>query len=130
MEDAEEEKALDSAKASGALFEPAKPQPGDFDYVDPGQDLRSPWPDFGSGFEPFEDEVRGRQPAGHSPVTAAPGRGPLAHAAKHTVLAVLHTTQTVMLGSCQQRPAGTGRCTPGGSLSAAAVLHTTVAKLV
>ncbi len=63
MEDADEEKALDSAKEHGALFEPAKPQPGDFDYVEPGQDLRSPWPEFGRGFEPLEDEVRSKRPA-------------------------------------------------------------------
>ena len=71
MEDADEEKALDSAKANGALFEPAKPQPGDFDYVEPGQDLRSPWPELGRGFEPFEDEVRSKQPAEHTLLTAA-----------------------------------------------------------
>ena len=90
MEDADEEKALDSAKKSGALFEPAKPQPGDFDYVEPGQDLGSPWPELGRGFDPFEEEVRSKQPAEHTYQTAAACRRPLAHTTKHAVLAFLH----------------------------------------
>ena len=102
MEDADEEKALDSAKENGALFTPAKPQPGDFDYVEPGQDLRNPWPELGRGSEPFEDEVGSTQPPEHTFLAAAACRRPQSG----TLCWHSPILPSFMLLSCQLCPAG------------------------